>query len=280
MTRAATVRRSTRAREVEARASGTGHRSIDWYDLPRYYDIVFDDGTRAEATFLESMLERYGMARSRRVLEPACGSGRLVGELAARGFAVTGFDKNRAMLDFAAQRLARRRLRARLVAADLARFSFREHFDLAHCLVSTFKYLTTEDAARAHLHAVARALSPRGIYVLGLHLTDYDSERRSRERWVARRDGVTVVCNTQVWPADRKARLEPVRTRLAVRTGARTARYETHWSFRTYDARELRALLARVPELEHVATYDFTYSKERELSDDQLDCVLILRKRS
>lgn len=50
-------------------------------------------------------------------------------------------------------------------------------------------------------------------------------------------------------------------------------------SFRTYDARELRALIASVSALEHVATYDFTYGQERQLSDDQLDCVLVLRKR-
>ncbi|MFN0244590.1 MAG: class I SAM-dependent methyltransferase [Planctomycetota bacterium] len=274
----ATASRSERTR-AKATEPAARRQSIDWYDLPRYYDIVFDEGTKSEATFLERMLEQYGVARTRRVLEPACGSGRLVAELAARGHSVTGFDKNRAMLAFAAQRLAARGLHARLVEADLARFSFRERFDLAHCLVSTFKYLTTEDGARAHLRAVARALAPRGVYVLGLHLTDYGSQRRSRERWVARRGGTSVTCNTQVWPANRKARLEPVRTRLSVRTRAREARYETEWSFRTYDARELRALIASVSALEHVATYDFTYGQERQLSDDQLDCVLVLRKR-
>ena len=44
-------------------------------------------------------------------------------------------------------------------------------FDLAHCLVSTFKYLLTEAAARAHLRSVARALRPGGVYALGFHLS-------------------------------------------------------------------------------------------------------------
>ena len=69
------------------------YRSVDWYDLPRYYDIVFEADTRAEADFLEAMAERWGRGAGR-ILEPACGSGRLVEEMARRGHAVTGFDTN------------------------------------------------------------------------------------------------------------------------------------------------------------------------------------------
>jgi SAM-dependent methyltransferase len=262
----------------------------DWYDSPRYYDIVFDEGTADEARFLEQVLAKHGAARftnrgtnrgARRVLEPACGSGRLVAALAARGCAVTGFDRNAHMLAYAEARLRRRRLSARLVRGELARFCAGAGFDLAHCLVSTFKYLLDERAARAHLRCVARALAPGGIYVLGLHLTDYGRRTRERERWTAARGGTRVVCNTQVWPADRHARLERVRNRLEIESRGRRARIETHWSFRTYDARELRALLRAVPELELVAQHDFTYDIGRERSWDEShdDRVLVLRRR-
>ena len=56
---------------------------------------------------------------------------------------------------------------------------------------------------------------------------------------------------------------------------------ETEWDFKSYDAAQLRRLLKRVPELEHLATYDFTYdlNTPRSLDDEHLDNVLILRKR-
>lgn len=255
---------------------------MDWYDTPRWYDLVFDVDTAREADFLEGVAQRHGLGAGGRVLEPACGSGRLVAELARRGWSVRGFDLNERMLDFAQQRLGAQGLRAELGRGDMRRFAFRARHALAHCLVSSFKYLLTERDAAAHLRCVARALAPGGVYVLGFHLTDYASRSASRERWQVTRGGVTVVCNTQVEPADRAARLEDVRTRLTIRRRGREQKSETRWRFRTYDVREVQALLARVPALEHVATYDFTHdlARPRRLDGRLLDVVLVLKKRA
>ena len=262
----------------------TGFVELDWYDTPKYYDIVFAEDTELEAAFLEAMSELYGEARNRRslaVLEPACGSGRLIEAMALRGHRITGFDASDAMLDYARERLRKHGLTARLARRQMEDFAFRGRFDLAHCLVSTFKYLLDEQAARTHLECVARALAPGGIYVLGFHLTDYEATSKNRERWVAERDGAHVVCNIQGWPADRRRRVERVRSRLVVQEDGRTSKSETNWLFRTYDAAQVRRLLRSVPALEHVATYDFTYTLDepRELDDDQFDVVLVLRKR-
>lgn len=257
----------------------------DWYEQPRDYDIVFNADTRKEADFLEALAARHGLGRAfergARVLEPACGSGRLVEELAARGQRVTGFDASASMLRYARERLARRGLRAKLVQARLEDFALRGPFELAHCLVSTFKYVLDETGARAHLAQVARALAPGGLYVLGFHLSDYADRRRTRERWQARRARVHVTCNIQSWPADRRTRLERVRSRLLVRGDGAPRRYETSWDFRTYDAAQFRRTLRSVPELEHLETFGFDYELARPLPFDgeRLDCVLVLRKR-
>ncbi|MCA8979673.1 MAG: class I SAM-dependent methyltransferase [Planctomycetes bacterium] len=227
------------------------------------------------------MAERFGRPRGRRALEPACGSGRLVDALAARDWKVQGFDLSRPMLDHARARLARSGRSARLFEARMEDFRARGTVDLAHCLVSTFKYLLSEAHARAHLECVARSLAPGGVYVLGFHLSEYEVDKRTRERWVVRDGKTEVVCNIQSWPPDGRTRLERVRSRLRVTEGGRERRTETYWNFRTYDARQVRRLLRSVPALEHVATYDFTYdlTAPRELDDDQLDLVLVLRKR-
>ena len=143
------------------------------------------------------------------------------------------------------------------------------------------KYLLTEADARSHLGCVANALRPGGIYVLGLHLTDYDWDRLQRERWVGERGGTHVVCNIQSWPADRRTRTERVRSRITANELGRTKRLETNWRFRTYDAAQLRRTLRAVPQLQHVANHDFSYEldTEHELSDVLFDCVLVLRRR-
>ncbi len=256
-------------------------RPIDWYDTPLYYDIVFDDYTRPEAEFLESVLGRHAHTRGRKVLEPACGSGRLVAFLASRGFSVTGFDKNELMLRYAKKRLQKRKLKARLFQGRLERFSVKDKYDLAHCFVSTFRYILTEEGARSHLRCIQNALKPGGLYVLGVHLSDYDTDRCSRERWDRSRKGVHVTCNIHNWPANPKKRRERHRCRMVVRRSGKVHRQENIWDLRAYNARQLKSTLRSVPDLEHVATYDMAYDihDPREFCDDQLDCVLVLRRR-
>jgi SAM-dependent methyltransferase len=254
--------------------------NLDWYDTPRYYDMVFAPGTEAEANFLEQAHLRYGKTRGRRLLEPACGSGRMVAEMARRSWKVTGFDLSDSMLEFARQRLTRSSLKARVDRGQLEAFEYPERFDLAHCLVSTFKYVLDAAGARSHLACVARALKPGGIYVLGLHLSDYKKSSVARERWVESRGKTRVVCNTQTWPPDRRLRRERVRTRLVVTEGDREQRSQTEWWFRTYDARQLQKLIASVPELELVAVHDFLYEMDwiGSLDGGHDDPVLILRR--
>ena len=54
----------------------------NWYDYPQYYDIAFQAYTRREADFIEAACRKYCPFEARRLLEPACGTGRLITELA------------------------------------------------------------------------------------------------------------------------------------------------------------------------------------------------------
>jgi hypothetical protein len=157
----------------------------------------------------------------------------------------------------------------------------RRRYDLAHCLVSTFKYLLDEAAALSHLERVAGSLRTGGLYVLGLHLTDYRAAQAEHERWVGRKNGTEVVCNTHTWPPHHRRRTEEVRTRLRITRRGKSRTLETNWQFRTYNAAEIKALIARVPVFNCVACHDFTYDagSERALDDSYSDLVLILRRR-
>ena len=65
-----------------------------WYDYPQYYDILFQDFTQHEADFIEAACRKYCPFAVRRLLEPACGTGRLITELATRGYELIGFDSH------------------------------------------------------------------------------------------------------------------------------------------------------------------------------------------
>lgn len=260
----------------------------DWYDTPLYYDIIFDEDSLKEAQFLEAIHWQHGgkpNTDSLRILEPACGSGRLVSTLAQRGHRVHGFDLNPNMLDFARDRLKTQKLPATLWRDRLEIFALPPNtppFDLAHCLVSTFKYILEEEGAVSHLQRVADVLRPGGLYVLGFHLTDYANQKAQHERWVAERDGIHVICNTHTWPADKANRIEKLRTRLRITQSGESRTQETHWHFRTYNIRQVKQLLDAVPHFELITCHDFNYDPNHSfpLNEAVYDLILILRKRS
>ena len=253
----------------------------DIYDYPRYYDVVFDQDTDAESRFLELLACRHGPRRGRRVLEPACGTGRVLRALHSRGWRVTGFDANEAMVRFARGRLAPVGARQAVHVARMESFAAPHRFELACCLLSSFRYLLSERAARMHLRHVARALVPGGLYVIGIDLTDYSRKGCQHERWTGRAGRTSVTWNLHCWPPQREGRRERLRARLDVLGRSERQRWESSWCFRTYDDEELRRTVAAIHELELVATYVGSHGPARQASELEvrLDRVLVLRKR-
>ena len=112
----------------------------DWYADPLYYDIIFDQDSVDETDFIEAMHRRHGngTSKSLNVLEPACGSGRLMVELAKRGHRVTGFDLEPAMLEFSGRRLVEAGVQGSLHRGKMQRFEIPGRFDLAHSVCVPF----------------------------------------------------------------------------------------------------------------------------------------------
>ena len=256
-------------------------RRSDWYTHPKYYEAIFGTDTEKEMDFLLAMNRRYGTGGSL-WLEPACGAGRLVAEAARRGLDIVGYDISEAMLEYARRRLSpARRRHVRLFPSRMESFSAPElegRVDLAFNFVSTFRYLDSEAAARAHLQSTRRLLKPGGVYVLGFHLTDYARTTPERERWVGHVGRETVICNTREGLPDRPNRRAPMRNRLRITGPGKDLLIETEWFFRTYDQTQARRLF-RSAGLRPLATYDFDYLVEAPLKRGsiRLDRVFILQ---
>jgi SAM-dependent methyltransferase len=195
---------------------------------------------------------------------------------------VVGYDASEKMLAHTRARLTpEQRRRVRLYEARMESFHVPElegQVDLAFNLVSTFRYLDSEQAALAHLEGTRRLLKPGGLYVLGFHLTDYARDKAERERWVERLGEDTVVCNTHEGVPERRRRRSPMRNRLRVKGPGKDLLIETRWFFRTYDSGQARRLFRRAG-LRVLALYDFDYRVDapRKRGDPRLDTIFVLR---
>ena len=131
------------------------------YDRPDLYDLIAPSDPALECFYVATAGERGG-----RILDLACGSGRLTIPLARSGLQVTGGDLSAKMLE-----RARRSAEALTVELDLVQLDMR-HFDLNG---RTFDTIIVAMNSILHLHSlddlsgffrsVARHLSPKGRLV-------------------------------------------------------------------------------------------------------------------
>lgn len=263
----------------------------DGYDAPEFWDLAFSNETLIEADFIEAVLQKFGVKATQtsgrrslslaKILEVACGGGRQVVELARRGFHVTAFDLNERCVEYVTRRVQRRRLNAQVFAGDMTSFRTTEQFDLVHCLMNSFRHLTSEAEAVSHLECVAAALKPGGLYLLGLHLLPPDAAEEDCERWSIESGKTRVTTTIRVLTFNRRTRIETVRFSLKVTRRDRCLRFQADHKLRIYRADQMRSLLKKVPALELLSVYDFNYDLDepRALNDELGDTVLVLQKR-
>lgn len=253
----------------------------NWYDYPQYFDMVFRDETAAEVEFFLAAFDRFADGPVKRVFEPGCGSGRLVTAMAAGGFDVTGIDLNVPSLNYLRRKLKRRGLSATLTQADFTNLDLPGTFDAAFCTFNTFRHLTDEASAVSHLKSVAAQLRSGGLYILGLHIIPLDAEKQCTERWKASHGVTTVNVTLRVTDFNRRKRIEQIHVVLTARSPGQTIRCRTDFPLRLYTVNQFMKTLASVPELEIVGSYDFNYDLEspREIDDDLIDSVFVLKKR-
>lgn len=137
--------------------------------VARYYDAEYD-GVRQDVDFF---LERLRAERVRgALLEPGCGTGRVVAPLAAAGYRVCGFDISEAMLRRARRRRSglppEARARLRFSRQDMVAFHYRQRFGAVVLAFSTLNLLPDTADRRRCLQRVAEHLEPGGLLLADL----------------------------------------------------------------------------------------------------------------
>lgn len=233
----------------------------DFYSIPDLYDILHSPSTGSEARGVLRVARRFvpGVkAGGAKWLEPACGSGRLLRHLAARGHAAVGFDIEPAMVGYAKGRNAELPAGTRpgVFEARMEDFDFvrpRLRADVAFNIINTIRHLPSDVAMVQHLNAVARVLRPGGVYIVGLGLAAYGLETATEDIWQGSRAGVRVHQVVQYEPAAGRtgnaARAERVVSHLTVRRGKGKGASEEHidsvYSLRSYDLDQWRGVVEK-----------------------------------
>lgn len=151
----------------------------DLYTAADLYDLAHPGTARGE---LEFYLRQARLAGPR-LLELACGTGRLTLPLAAAGLHLTGLDRSSEMLARARAKAAAAGAAAEFVAADMRAFDLGRPFDLILLPVNSVCHLLTRPDVEACLRCVRAHLAPGGRFVVDVFNPSLALLSADGQRW-------------------------------------------------------------------------------------------------
>jgi SAM-dependent methyltransferase len=182
------------------------------------YELAFSRDVSDEVAWL---VERLG-PECAPILEPACGAGRMLAALAARGIEAVGIDSSPSMIALARRRLERFTSLATVLEADMRTFELGERrFGGAFCPINTLAHLEDHEAVASHLRSMAAHLRPGSRYLVQLEMRDpSDPETGIRPSvWEAERADTRLRVTWSVVQVDLARGVELQRSRFEILAG-------------------------------------------------------------
>jgi SAM-dependent methyltransferase len=233
------------------------------YESPEIYDVAFGWDLAMELDFVESCLARHVPGPVRRILEPACGTGRILAALADRGYEVAGYDLRPEMVAFAAAKVAP--IGGRVMRGDMATFRPPGRYDAAINLVNSIGYLLDDDSVASHFERVAESLRPGGVYLVQFSYGGEPPEQSTFGPWSNARGGLETTLTWGVVREDPGARRSYQQCRISARRGQERRVIEESHVLRYWTQDDFDRVVERCP-LELAAVY-FDRFEEHPLDD-------------
>ncbi|MCE5324735.1 class I SAM-dependent methyltransferase [bacterium] len=138
---------------------------VNWYDLDPHIAQWYDF-TQRDIDDVVQIRRLIGARKNMRILEPFCGTGRILIPLAQDGHELVGIDKSKALMDRArrkAMALSQEVLgRVSFIEADVTEYVWPQAFDLVILGGNCFYELATPEEQEGCIASAARALKPGG----------------------------------------------------------------------------------------------------------------------
>jgi SAM-dependent methyltransferase len=200
------------------------------------YDLAFDWDVSDEAAWL---LERLGPS-CRSILEPGCGSGRILDALAKLAeVEVVGIDRSPAMVAAARRRLDASGVEGIVILADMTSFDIGRPFDGAVCPINTLGHLLPRDLER-HLACIGRHLREDARYLVQLGLLGDDGtiDDQPPSEWEMTEGDTSLRITWSTDEIDLAARRQGQRSRIEILSGGRAGEVHTMsvWTPETWAA--------------------------------------------
>lgn len=143
----------------------------EWFESEDFWTtygpIMYDDNLWSEAPDVAEYVKSIcGLKEGSKVLDAACGIGRIALELAELGMDVTGVDITKSVLDAAKDSADAAELKINFVNQDLRTYCKSEYFDCAVNLYTSFGYCDSKEDDYQILKNIAASLKKGGKFIM------------------------------------------------------------------------------------------------------------------
>lgn len=169
-----------------------------WYADPKLhsedYFLLFPPAVIEKTAWqVEGLVHLADLPTGARILDLACGWGRVALPLAQRGFQVTGLDLSEAFLTRARRDAREAGLDIDFRRGDMREIPFAGEFHAVIMMWSAFGVLESDEEDQKVLRAVARALRPGGRFLLDQTSREWVIRHFEAHPWWEREDGALVL---------------------------------------------------------------------------------------
>jgi SAM-dependent methyltransferase len=225
---------------------------IPLYSSPEIYEVAFGWDLTRELDFYERCFREHGMpAPGRpgrpvaRVLEPCCGTGRMLEALARRGYEVAGYDLSAEMVAFADARL--RPVGGAAYEGAMESFHPPGVFDAALNPVNSIGYLLEDAPFAEHLERLGEAVREGGVYILQISYGGEPPELARFGPWGNRARGLSTTLTWATEREDAAAKRSYQRCVVTARRGAWKRRLEEEHLLRYWTQEDFDRLVGASP---------------------------------
>ena len=179
------------------------------YNLPKYYDIAFSWDTSFEIELFCKLFKKYVPFEVKKILEPACGTGRFLLDFPKYGYKITGYDNSPKMISYANKCILDEGLKgmASAVIGDMRSIEFNTKFDVAINSINSLGYILSDEDIIEHFRITGESLKNKGIYIVHLSCACDKLDPNEDEGWTLERDGIKIKTMWNIEKEDKQQKI-------------------------------------------------------------------------
>lgn len=238
--------------------------------LAEVYDsLMYDSDGEKWASYLCGLLKKGGVLPPARILETACGTGRITLPLTRAGYDVVALDTSEEMLQSAQEKLRENALSAHFVCADMRDFSMPKPVSAIVSACDGLNYLAEEGDAVQFFAICAANLVPGGMLLFDI--SSYKKLTETIGNNVFYDDGDVVTC---LWRNQISGDLLHMDLTLFVREDKLYRRMDEEHVQRAYRTEDVVQML-RETGFSHIQSLSFLTADEATEEDERIQFVAV-----